>query len=519
MGEDSSQIDSDFGLSLAVLRVGRGWSQADLARASGVPASSISQYESGKKLPELASLMRMLSAMGYGFSDLDRARMFVLESRLRQSSPEAQPTVEAGSCGHSGSLAQQIASMASEAGAAVSRLMEAISLIVRHHPCASPERDSRDSAGTAPPSPEDRTKATVLWRRLQSYTPPVQEALVREAREFQNWALCEHLCLESRRRASSDAAMAVQLGKLAVQVAELVPGEESWRFRLRGYALAFLANAFRVQGDLRSAEETFGKSDELWEAGAACKITLLEKSRLLGLKASLYRSQRRLTESLEILDRALEADRQGALTGYLLLKRAKTLEEMGDLEAALRSLEQAESSIDEAREPKLLVWLQHNRADYLSKLGRYAEAEPLLPMVRSAYSRFGDELNMARLRWVEGRIADGLGRARQAIEILSQVRGDFASRGMDYDTALVSLELATIFAREGRADSVKALARHMAPIFQTQGVHREALAALTLFRQAAESEKVTADWVRDLLEFLYLARLDPKLRFEAPPGA
>jgi hypothetical protein len=122
---------------------------------------------------------------------------------------------------------------------------------------------------------------------------------------------------------------------------------------------------------------------------------------------------------------------------------------------------------------------------------------------------------MIRLRWVEGRIADGLGRTGQAIEILNQVRGEFASRSMDYDTALVSLELATIFAREGRADSVKALARHMAPIFRAQGVHREALAALALFRQAAESEEVTADLARRFLEYLYRARQDPKLRFEA----
>jgi tetratricopeptide (TPR) repeat protein/DNA-binding XRE family transcriptional regulator len=459
MRENPSQIDPDFGLSLAVLRVGRGWSQADLARASGVPASSISQYEGGKKLPELGSLMRMLSAMDYRYSDLDRARIFVVEGRLRQGYNEARQTVGAESGGHSDSLAQGIASMTSEAGAAVSRLMEAISLLVRQYP----ETSGRGKdAGLAPPIPEDRAYAMDLWKRLKSYPFPIQEALVREAREFQSWALCEYLCLESEKRASSSAARAFQLGKLASQVADLVPGEERWRSKLRGYALAFLANALRVQGDLRSAEKTFGKSDELWEAGAACKITLLEESRLLGLKASLYRSQRRLVESLEILDRALEADRDGTLTGYLLLKRAKTLEEMGDLEAALKTLERAESAVDEAQEPRLLVCLQHNRADYLSKLGRYAEATPLLPSVRSAHSRFGDELSMARLRWVEGRIAYGLGRTGQAIEILNQVRADFAARGMSYDTALVSLELATIFAREGGTDSVKALARRKA---------------------------------------------------------
>jgi transcriptional regulator with XRE-family HTH domain len=139
----------------------------------------------------------------------------------------------------------------------------------------------------------------------------------------------------------------------------------------------------------------------------------------------------------------------------------------------------------------------------------------MLPEVKSLYSRFFDELNMARLRWVEGRIVDGLGRTNQGIEILAQVRGEFASRSMHYDTALISLELAMIFARKGRTDQVKALARHMTPIFQAQGIHREAMAALALFRQSAESDNVTVSWTRRLLEYLHRARHDPELRFEA----
>ena len=512
MGEDPSHIDPDFGLSLSLLRVGRGWSQADLARASGLPPSSISQYEGGKKLPELASLMRMLSAMDYGFSDLDRARMFLFENRLRQDSAEARPTADAGLCGASDPLAQRIASLTAEAGAAVSRLMEAIALLVRQYPSAC----DRGSVGVVPPSPEDRTPATDLWRRLQRYPFPLQEALVREAQEFQSWALCELLCLESEKRASSNAALALQLARLAVQIAELIPGEERWRSRLRGYALAFLANALRVQGDLRGAEETFDRSDELWQAGEGCQVQLLEETRHLDLKASLRRDQRRLPEALKLLDRALATDERKAYTGHLLIKRAKTLEEMGELETAIAVLQEAEPFTKSEKDPRLFLCLKHNLADYLSKVRRYAEAESLLPEVNAICARLGNELDRIRLRWVEGRIADGLGRTEQAIEILTQVRGDFAARGIHYDTALVSLELATIFARDGRADSVKALARHMAPIFQAQGVHREALAALALFRQAAESEEVTADLARRLLEYLHCARQDPKLRFEAP---
>ena len=94
------------------------------------------------------------------------------------------------------------------------------------------------------------------------------------------------------------------------------------------------------------------------------------------------------------------------------------------------------------------------------------------------------------------------------------MRGEFASRNLGYDTALVSLELAVCYAGLGRSDQVKILARHMAPIFQAQDVHREALAALALFRQAAERERVTEAFAREVLLYLRRARFEPDLRFD-----
>jgi len=59
---------------------------------------------------------------------------------------------------------------------------------------------------------------------------------------------------------------------------------------------------------------------------------------------------------------------------------------------------------------------------------------------------------------------------------------------MGYDAALVSLHLALLYTKEGRAAAVAELAREMIPIFEAQDIHREALAALTVFRQAAFHE-------------------------------
>ena len=55
----------------------------------------------------------------------------------------------------------------------------------------------------------------------------------------------------------------------------------------------------------------------------------------------------------------------------------------------------------------------------------------------------------------------------------------------------------------------------MAEVFKSEGVHREALAALKLFQDAAQRETATAALARRVLRFLFHARHDEGLRFAA----
>jgi hypothetical protein len=66
-----------------------------------------------------------------------------------------------------------------------------------------------------------------------------------------------------------------------------VPGPESWRLRLQGWASAFVGNARRAQGNLVGAEAAFARSQKLWQAGAPGDPGLLDESRLVELEASL----------------------------------------------------------------------------------------------------------------------------------------------------------------------------------------------------------------------------------------
>lgn len=58
----------------------------------------------------------------------------------------------------------------------------------------------------------------------------------------------------------------------------------------------------------------------------------------------------------------------------------------------------------------------------------------------------------------------------------------------------------------------------MLPIFRSQDIHREAVAALVLFQEAVPEEQITAASVREIAAHLDAARTDPTLRFRQLPG-
>ncbi len=500
---DATDLGKDLGRRLAILRESRDLSQAELTRRAGVTPSSLSLYEAGKKIPELATLFRILDALDYGLSALDKADEFCLALRL---TPQCRR-----SFGLPDPLRGQIASLATEAGKAVSRLTDAVALLAGSEPTSNRVRAAAMNEGY--PLPEDRAKAADLWERLRKYSHEVRRAFVAEFPEFQVWSLSELLSHESAAAASDSASVAFELAQLALDVAEKIPGDSARRARSKGYARGHLGNAQRVHGDLKAAEQSFALSDHEWKAGAGCPGDLLEEARLLALKSSLLRDQRHLPKALDLLNQALAASGPES-RGRLLIKKSKVLEEQDEIDRAITTLEEAEPHVNRELEPRHWLCVRHNRMWCLTTAGRHEEAEELLSEVRALSQKLGKELDRVRLRWAEGRIAVGLGRTQDGIDLLTQVRAEFVSRKIWFDAALVTLELAVVFLQQGRADMVKTLAAHLAPIFKSNGVHREAMAALVLFRKAAEQQKVTLEMARKLVSWFRKAQHDPNLKFD-----
>jgi transcriptional regulator with XRE-family HTH domain len=477
--------------ALRVLRLIAGMEREELGRAVGLTGAAIQSYELDTRDPPAPALTRLLDAMDLPVEVFDRTVRFLAAARasLRwyaregAGSPRARiDDLAAAEAGHEEDGAR----------AWLGRLQHAALFL------------------------EARQRAPGLWQRLQAHLPATWRALVRESADFHDAAFCELLCEESIRAAGNSARQALRLARLAVLAAQRVLGTAGWRQRVAGYAWAHLANALRVAGRLLDAARALRRAEELWQAGAADDPGLLNEARVLGLEASVRRDRGEPAAALELLERALALDRWGE-TSALLLNKAKALEHLGDFAASVGVLRQASAQIDGEREPRKL-WIVHlNLAMDLCHLGQYADAGLAVPEVRVLAHRLGNELDALRVVWLEARVAAGLGSVAEAVARFDRVRADFSRQRIAYDAAIVTLEVAELYAALGRTSDVKLLARRSAPTFRQQGVHREARRALDLFRAAADEERASLALIRSILAFLQRARCDRQLRYQEPP--
>ena len=337
-------------------------------------------------------------------------------------------------------------------------------------------------------------EAPALVAELLEHPFDEQLALVANEPGFQTWAVCQLLLRKSLEAGFEDPATAANLAELAIHAARHLEAayDPNWIANLRARAYAYLGNARRTLGELRSAETAFRRA----EAHLAESMTgnPLVEAEILDMKSSLLRDQRRFEEALTLTERALRLYRESEDShgvGMAQLKKAKLLEESGNLASAVELLQTAVQEIDAEAEPQLSLYARHNLVTCLSKAGRHGDAARLLPAVKESFSRLAKPLDQVRLHWTEARIAHGLGRADEAEHGFRQVQQEFLQRGMGYDAALVSLDLAVLYAQQHRVADLKRLAAEIMPLFQARDVHREAMAALVMFQKACEEERLT----------------------------
>jgi tetratricopeptide (TPR) repeat protein len=363
----------------------------------------------------------------------------------------------------------------------------------------------------------ERAAAPRLVDELVGAAEAGRTAMIRSQPRLRTPAVCDLLLERSFARGFPDPAQAIELAELAVRIAEQLDAEVYGRSvaqDLRTRAWAHLGNARRLAFDFLGAEQALTVAASHLEGGSADP---LEEARVLDFKASLLSDRGRFEEAAELIDTVIEIYmeiRDSHRQGRALISKGVFLGYAGHSADAAAWIADGLGRIDRNREPRLELMAHHNLAWFLNDCGRSAEARDLLESFRGAYREFPDVWTGLRLIWLESRIAFGLGRLVEAEAGLRDARERFLIHGTGYEASMVTLDLAELYLQQGRTAEVKKLAREMLPLFLSQDIHRQAVAALTAFQQAVELDRCTPGLAREVADYLLRAQKNPGLRFQ-----
>lgn len=483
-------VNEDLGIVLCFLRRGQGWSQVQLARAAKIPANLISDYEQGRKTLSRKRLEYLAAVMGLPPETID-GTLELLEMIRSSGGPASAGRLSA-----------------------TRRRIEAVSTFVGRM-AADFSRSTLSIVAFESEAIEARAEARRIWEGLEPRPAEERLAVIEDSPEPPTWALCELVCAKSIEAAPNSPAEAMELADLALAIAERCPGAEWLRLRTRGYAWFHVANARRAANRFPASGAALDTARKLWDAGAHGDPGLFDEAIVRALEANIRKAQRRFPEALKRIGEALAAD-HGELRGKLLLTQAQILQSLGNLEESTEVLRKVIPYMDGERDPRTALGVLCQFVLNLCLQDRAMEAAPHHREAELLAERLGQEVDLVRVAALSGLIAAGLGQAEEAEDAFEQARRKFANFDppLVFDYALMGLHLGLLLLEQNRTAEVRILAEQMKWIFRAQGVHREALAAVKLFCDAAKQETATVALARRVIRFLHWSEHDPDLKFE-----
>lgn len=340
----------------------------------------------------------------------------------------------------------------------------------------------------------------------------------RQARALHGWPLCEALLRKSYEARFSDPKRMLDLAEDAAGVAKHIRQEKypwpGFVSDLCARAFADLGNAYRLNDRFSDANAAFARAREYLEKGTGDAFL---HAHVLDLEASLRSAQRKLGDAIDLLDQVhslyLEVG-DPHLAGRALISKGINTHYQGHPREAVCLLQKGLELLEPSRDPQLQESASLSVIYALADCGEYRQASRRLleSGLREAFA--AEPLNLLKLRWVEGKIHCGLGRSGRAERAFEEAREEFLRRGQIYEAALVGLELAALWLRQGRAAQVQELAEEMHAVFEDLGVQLEAARALQFVHEACRVQAVTVSMIERVRTFLERLPWQPGLRFE-----
>jgi hypothetical protein len=300
-----------------------------------------------------------------------------------------------------------------------------------------------------------------------------------------------HALLEAGRALGhDDAQAALRFAKLARCAADRLRRKDYGAepvADLRALAWAELANAYRICDDLPQAHQAINRAIYFSHRGSGNVLLL---ARIADFLASLLGHQRRFGEALDLLDLVYKVhagEERHRLAGRALIKAGVYAGYDGDPGRAILLMRRGLDLLDPGTDARLIAQTLQNMIWLLVDVGDVRHARRLLWRARILLVERGSRLDLLRLRWLEGRIHAGMADLRRAEEAFRETRAGFTEAGQVYPAALAGLDLAALWAREGRVSEIWALADEMIATFRALRIGREAIAVLLVLQKSCSS--------------------------------
>ena len=343
---------------------------------------------------------------------------------------------------------------------------------------------------------------------LKNAPPDLEGLPLYEAFLERSWALRHEDPAQMVQLAHSAALLAGRLNESELGAQEVAD------LRLRAWVE--LANAYRVADELDRADEVLARATD-WVQETRNEFL---RARFFDVLASQF-AARRLFEladtTLYILSNTYRRLGDEHLAGRALIMKGIFLGYQGNAEDAIRLIQEGLASVDDQRDPKLVLSALQSQAWLLVDCGRYRDARRTLFDLRSRRLDAGGYVNELKLRWLEGHIQVGMEELKRAELTLLEVKEGFEEADLGYKAALTGLELAAVWLRQRRLNEAEKLVLECADVFIFLRIQREALASVLVAREAAEKRCLTLGLLKQVIDLLHRTERDPNARLEPEP--
>ena len=304
---------------------------------------------------------------------------------------------------------------------------------------------------------------------------------------------CEELAFHTPQQAVKTAEIAPRLAETVRE--ENNPDGRRKRRELLVRAHTILGSAYRAVGRHYEAEQTFARALRLGRAGIGLEIQALLHRRIAYLRAA----QNRLAEAIDFANLAVKISQHPNAVAAAHTARGYVNVKLGRYSDGVRDLGMALSIINPKQDPgmgeakRIRHSAVHNLAYAISQspspesLGDVQfylrQARKLVPHHRRSLPRY-------QLYWLEGMSLIKLGSGRRGERLFQRARAGFKEIGAIFELALINLDLSELYRDEERWPELAQLAEETFHIFRKLPADAEAIAALSLWMEAASAQQL-----------------------------